>query len=273
MSVLVFEGSTRIDAIPSDCRAVAYGDGLFETMRVSRGVVPWWDAHWSRLASGAQRLGLQLPDPGHVRAQASVLFEDGCDGVLKLLLSRGGKGRGYALSRNAAPVWIVSRHPLPDPISRGMHLHWCRTRVAIQPALAGLKHCNRLEQVLARGECDQANADEGLMCDTEGLVVGATAANIFVLHGEQWSTPLVDRCGIAGVCRDRLLSLLAAREERLSPAQVEDADAVFLCNAVRGILPVAQLGARTWCNRSATNACQRLLARSHPALAFDLELP
>ena len=268
----LFDGATPIAAWPGDARATAYGDGLFETMRVHRGTVPWRDAHWARLAHGAQRLALRLPERAWVDAAADALFDDGGDGVLKLLVSRGGGGRGYAPSADAAPLWRVSRHPLPaPPRAGGLVLRWCETRLSVQPALAGLKHCNRLEQVLARAEWDDAGIDEGLLRDTDGHVVGATAANLFVLHGDRWRTPALDRCGVAGVCRGFVLRATGATEARLSAADVGNADAVALCNAVRGILGVARLDARAWAMHPAVAGLQRDLSRAHPAFPMPQE--
>ncbi|HET7126267.1 MAG TPA: aminotransferase class IV, partial [Lysobacter sp.] len=162
MNVRIFRGETRIDALPADDRGIAYGDGLFETLRVHCGKVPWWREHWSRLRGGAERLGISLPDEGHVHDEAASLFADGGDGVLKLLLTRGAGERGYAPPTDPVPTWIVSRHGMPATPGRSLHLHVCGTRLASQPVLAGIKHCNRLEQVLARSEAERAGADEGL---------------------------------------------------------------------------------------------------------------
>ena len=274
MTARIFIGTLAIDAWPADARAIAYGDGVFETMRVHRGSVPWWDAHWERLSLGAQRLRLSLPAQAQVREEATALFDDGGDGVLKLLLSRGGAGRGYTAVSDAAPIWMVSRHSLPPALPSdkraGLILHWCATWLAPQPLLAGIKHCNRLEQILARAECDDAGADEGLVCDHDGMVVSATAANVFVWRDGRWWTPPVDRCGVAGVCRSRLIPSLDAIEAHLSTEDVEGAEAVFLCNAVRGILAVAQLGARTWPSHRVIDDARRELARIHPGFSFDL---
>lgn len=264
-TVRIHAGDTRIDGIPPDDRGLAYGDGLFETMRAYQGVVLWWNAHWARLAQGAQRLRLPLPDRAWVMAEAADLLGNR-GGVLKLVVSRGGGGRGYAPPAGAAPTWLLARHPLPPPPrDGGLVLRWCETRLALQPALAGIKHCNRLEQVLARGEWDDAGIDEGLVRSTEGDVVGATAANLFVLEGRRWRTPKVDRCGIAGVCRGWLLAATRAQEARLSPEDIEAADAIVLCNAVRGILPVARLGDRTWPPHRAVQSLRRRLGQAHPA--------
>lgn len=268
--VRCFEGGARVAALAPGNRGLAYGDGLFETMRAHRGALPWWDAHWARLAQGASRLGIALPDEAFVRAEAGELLGAHGDGaVLKLLVVRGGTARGYAPAAGAPAAWQLSRHALPEAgPAAGLRLRWCATRLSVQPALAGLKHCNRLEQVLARAECDAAGCDEGLMRDADGHVVSATAANLFVLRDGRWRTPPVDRCGVAGTCRAHLLQALGAEEARLSVEDVEGADALVLCNAVRGILPVAGLGTRRWPPAGATLAdARRALARSHPGFA------
>ena len=272
MTALLFIGNTQTDSLPADNRGLAYGDGLFETMRVHRGDVPWWDAHWSRLMRGAARLRLRLPDASFVRGQASQLFAND-DGVLKLVVTRGAGGRGYAPAPHAEPDWLLSRHSLPSkPRASGLSLRWCDTRLAIQPALAGIKHCNRLEQVIARGEWLDDTIDEGLMCDYEGSAVCATSANLFVLREGGWMTPLIDRCGVAGVCRAWCMAEVAAIEARLTQEQVESADAIFLCNAVRGILPVERLGERQWSPQSQVSALQARLAHVHPAFASHWEV-
>lgn len=269
MSARVFIGSKRVDAVPADDRGLAYGDGLFETLRVHRGTLPWWDAHWARLAHGAERLRLLLPNQKQVRDEADALFTDGADGVLKLLVTRGSGGRGYAPPSAQTPTWVLSRHPLPPaPAHAGLQVRWCETRMAWQPLLAGLKHCNRLEQVLARAECQVTGMDEGVLCDHDGNVVGATSANLFVLHEGRWLTPLLDRCGVAGICRAQLLAPLGASETRLDRALVETAEAVFLCNAVRGILPVVALDARRWPPHPGIEAACRVLTQLHPAFAL-----
>ena len=270
MNVRVFVGAALATAIPAGDRGFGYGDGLFETMRANRGSVPWWDAHWSRLSRGAARLRIALPDREQACAEAVHLL-DGRDGVLKLIVSRGSCGRGYAPGKASLPTWVLSHHPPPPAFPRaGLTLRWCETRLAVQPALAGIKHCNRLEQVLARAEwsdlrAPDRDADEGLMRSGEGDVVCATAANIFVRVAGRWLTPRIDRCGVEGVCRGWAMAALPAEESRLSVADIESAEAVFLCNAVRGILPIAQLGTQAWSPHPQVLALQHRLAIEHPA--------
>lgn len=277
MTAQCYRGNAPVAGIAPGHRGIAYGDGLFETMRVHGGDIPWWTRHVARLSAGAERLRIRLPDMAFARAQAQALCEKHGDGVLKLGVTRGEGGRGYAADPDADTDWQLSWHPLPHPApAAGLALRWCATRLALQPALAGLKHCNRLEQVLARLEWNAvgavgADADEGLLLDAEGCVIGATAANVFVLRDGRWRTPAVDRCGVAGVCRGWAIDALGADVARLAPAQVEAADAIFLCNAVRGILPVARLGGRAWHDREEIHAARRALASSHPA--FRMETP
>ncbi len=269
MNARIFHGEGEVAAIDPRDRGLAYGDGLFETLRMHRGEAPWWNEHWSRLRLGAERLGIPLPDETRVRDEAASLFADGGEGVLKLLVTRGAGERGYAPPPNPMPTWIVSRHAVPALPARGLRLHLCATRAVSQPALAGIKHCNRLEQVLARAEAERAGADEGLMLDSAGNAVGATAANLFAFIDGRWTTPAIAGSGIAGVCRAKLLPALDAVEHILPPAEVEAADAVFLCNAVRGILAVARLGAREWPSHPAIAAAEAELSRLHPSFAVE----
>jgi 4-amino-4-deoxychorismate lyase len=189
------------------------------------------------------------------------------DAVLKLVLTRGAGGRGYAAGA-LAPTLLLSLHAAPEPPVAPLALRWCETRMAIQPALAGLKHLNRLEQVLARREWNDPAIHEGLMLDTDGQVACATAANVFALVQGRWLTPPVDRRGVAGVARAWILANVAdAGEAMFTRDSLESADSLFLCNAVRGILPVGSLGGKQWAPHAALAELQRHLGRSEPAFA------
>lgn len=272
MSVRLFSGEREIAAIDPGNRGIAYGDGLFESMRVDRGGVPLWPSHLARLRGGAERLGIAVPDGAFIEARMAELTTGCAAGVLKLLLTRGQGGRGYGPPLQAAPAWLLALHPLPPTQATPLRLHMCATRLAIQPLLAGIKHCNRLEQVLARAECDLAGSDEGLMQDTAGNVVCATSANVLVLREGAWNTPPVDACGVAGVLRQWLLEQGLVSVAPVTPGQLQTADALALCNAVRGILPVAMLEASSWHAHDAVVQLQARLALAYPMFSESMEV-
>ncbi|MBS0215620.1 MAG: aminodeoxychorismate lyase [Proteobacteria bacterium] len=259
----IFRGNQRVGHVDPADRGLAYGDGLFETMQVHHGEIPWLDAHLQRLQRGAQRLAIALPDEALLRAEIAAMCANRGAAVLKLVVTRGVGGRGYAPPLHSDPTWILSLHDAPPPM-QSVGIVWCETVLADQPALAGIKHCNRLEQVLARREVAAAGVDEGLMRDTSGNVISATSANLFIHDGDGWCTPKVDRSGVAGICRDWLLRHVPVRETVLDRDAVQRSSAIFLCNAVRGILPVRRLDAREWPASVHIHALQRQLADAHP---------
>lgn len=263
MTSATYLACNRVETVSSTNRGLHYGDGLFETLRVHHGQIPLWPQHRARLIEGAHRLGITLPAMAFLEGEMAALSANCEQGVLKLLLTRGDGGRGYAPPPQMLPVWQLSLHPLPQAVS-ALQLHLCQTRLAVQPALAGIKHCNRLEQVLARDEVVRAGCDEGLMQDTEGRVVSATSGNLLVYRSGRWVTPPVERCGVAGVLRGVLLVQGCAEVAELTLDDVMTADAVALCNAVRGILSVSRLGARQWPAYPAIFDLQKRLAMTYP---------
>lgn len=236
------------NVVPASDRGLAYGDGLFETIRFVAGVSPLWPLHLARLRRGCARLRLALPEPALLQDEARRLAA-GEDVVIKLVLT-GGDGRGYGRAEGTVTRRVLSRHPLPVMAATsyrdGVRLRWCRLRLSSQPALAGLKHLNRLENVLARSEWRDPRILEGLLCAEDDSVISATAANLFIVRDGQLMTPKLDRCGVSGVARAWILRraarLLPVIETDLSRDDVLGADEVFLSNAVRGIVPVQRLG-------------------------------
>lgn len=265
--VAIYRGRERIAGVDAADRGLAYGDGVFETLRVHAGAPVWWDAHVARLQHGAARLGFAPPDAAWLRNEVDALLAgQGAPAVLKLVLTRGAGGRGYRAPDPPTPTLVISRHPLPAPVPGPLVVRWCQLRMALQPALAGIKHLNRLEQVLARAEWRDEAIHEGLLLDAAGRVACATAANVFARIGGRWLTPKVDDCGVAGIARAWVLANVpGAAEATLRPADVEGAEALFLCNAVRGILPVGRLGDNAWAPHPALAELQRQLGRAEPA--------
>ncbi|WP_277810987.1 aminodeoxychorismate lyase [Chromohalobacter canadensis] len=230
------------EAVPFDDRGFAYGDGLFETVLVRDGHPLLWDAHLRRLARGAERLEIPLPDtqtlaslPGQARAG---LF------VLKLLVTRGSGGRGYASPESPTPRlrWRCMPFTPQSAYWRdGVRVRLCRLRVGHQPLLAGIKHLNRLENVMARREWCDPEVAEGVLCDQYDQLVEATSMNLVWRRHGILETPDLSACGVEG-------TLLAALRERLPihtrGAGVEalrEADAVWVLNSVQGVWPLRQL--------------------------------
>lgn len=232
-------------------RGLSYGDGLFETLWLRAGAAPLWPRHMTRLREGCRRLGMPSPDPDMLWREVQAAGAGLDAAVVRITWTRGSGPRGYAPPASAHPTCMVSaasNTPWPaDWYHHGIRMHLCRTRLAIQPALAGLKHLNRLEQVLARREWQDPTLSEGLMLDLEDRVISATAANVFALFGDTLHTPAVDRCGVAGTARAEMLARHAETEvAELSLERLLDADALFVTSAVRGIVPVRELAGRTW---------------------------
>lgn len=227
-------------------RGLHYGDGLFETMRFVGGSSPLWDGHRQRLAAGCQRLGLPAPDWRRLQLRLGRAAAKHEHSIIKLIWTAGSGPRGYARPDRILCRALIQAREWTDVPAHSLNLRWCATRLALQPALAGLKHLNRLEQVLARAEWQGTAFDEGLMLDMQDRVIAATAANLFVRHEGRWLTPELGQCGVDGVGRRWLMRQRDVLEAQLSAAQVLAADAVVLTNAVRGPRQVGTLAPRHW---------------------------
>lgn len=256
-------------------RGFAYGDGVFETILVADGESVWWEAHLARLQRGCEALRIECPPTQQLSREAQSLIADEPRAVLKVAVTRGVSGRGYRIAGETAPTRVLALHATP-PLALtdyldGVASRWCETRLAIQPRLAGIKHLNRLEQVLARSEWDDASFAEGLMRDVDGRAVCATAANLFLVRDGRVLTPALERCGIAGVCRAWVLQQLPVQVCDLDPDEVESADELFLTSSLRGILPVARLDGRRWATGTMTRQLQHALWSDVPALRPESE--
>lgn len=247
------DGTPAPDLAPD--RGLEFGDGLFETIAVVDGRLRLVDRHLARLAHGAGVLGIALPPVAVLRAELEAAARTDGTGVVKLIVTRGAGGQGYAPA-TAAPS---RRHVLARPARQrpaawstdGVAVRLCELRLAEQPRLAGLKHLNRLEQVLARAEWQDPDIAEGLMLDAHGRLVGGTMSNVFVVVGGRLVTPALDRAGIRGVMRSALLDAFAEAGEvvvarDLWPEELATASEVFLSNALIGVWPVRRLGELAW---------------------------
>ena len=263
--VLTPADAARID--PAD-RGLLLGDGLFETMRVRHGEVRLLDQHLERLLDGCRRLQIVPPDLELLRREIQRASARRTGAVLKLIVSRGVGPRGYRPSGKERVTRILSLSPLPRRGSAAapITLRVCRLRLGENELLAGLKTLNRLESVLARAEWRDAGIHEGLLCDTAGHPVCGTMSNLFLRRGQLLVTPLLDRCGVAGVMRRWVLGQaaglgfeVALRRVRL--AELADADEIFMTNAVAGLMSVAGIRiGRRLVRPASTQAATRLRA-------------
>ncbi|ATE79069.1 MULTISPECIES: aminodeoxychorismate lyase [Pseudomonas] len=242
------------DALSLKDRGLAYGDGLFETIAVKGGQPLLLDRHLSRLAEGCSRLAIAA-DHELIRAELLAYAAALGEGVLKLILTRGDSLRGYAPDPSAQARRILQGNPPAAypavHAKQGVRLFPCTTRLSKQPLLAGLKHLNRLEQVIARSEWQDTEHAEGLMLDQVGRVIEGVFSNLFLVRDGVLVTADLKRCGVAGVMR---AELLFQAESLGIPTQITDitleqlqwADEVFVCNSVYGVWPVRAYAALSW---------------------------
>lgn len=249
-------------------RGCAYGDGVFRTVRVARGEPQWWRAHLDKLCKDAQALGIPCPRDEIWTQDLSLVLGGRKTGVIRLTLTRGVAPRGYRPPRDVAVNRVVSFSDIPawvDELSDiGAHVRLCDLRLGIQPRLAGIKHLNRLENVLAREEWDDPEIHEGLLLDTDGRVISGVSSNLFILTGGVLLTPRLDRCGVAGVAREKVMAVagglnLTVRQADLTLNDVFSAEEVLLTNSLIRVWPVTKLENKTWPASSVGPALRALL--------------
>ncbi|MDX2417218.1 MAG: aminodeoxychorismate lyase [Xanthomonadales bacterium] len=228
-------------------RGLNYGDGIFETLLVHAGRPRRWQGHMDRLGIGCERLGLPMPPQSILLREVQTVSAGLVDAVVKIVITRGGQARAYMPPEGENCVRIVSAHRFPEGIAelarKGVRARICDLRLAIQPALGGMKHLNRLEQVLASAELRESGVAEGILLDREEHVVCAVSANIFLVMEDRLLTPRLDLCGVRGVVRSHILAGFGARceQRRVTLDMLQEADEVFICNTVKGIVPVTAI--------------------------------
>lgn len=232
-------------------RGLHYGDGLFETLVVKNGRIGFRALHAARLAEGCERLRIGLDAAGALAA-AERLAGAG-DALLKLIVTRGrAVARGYAPAGSELARQLLLRYALPpaaDGEEAGTAIVLLQATLGENPLLAGMKHLNRLEQVLARAEMQGSEAFEGILCSSSGLLASGTMTNLFVVQDGALLTPRVHRCGIAGVMRAVVLreaarAGLVAAEADLAPAVLDHAEEIFLTNVRLGVRAVTRYATR-----------------------------
>jgi 4-amino-4-deoxychorismate lyase len=237
------------DRISVSDRAIQYGDGLFETMAYRNGQIEFIDAHLTRLVLGCERLSIPFQQLKTLKEELAIVLTELTenDAVIKVIISRGSGGRGYLADTRVEPTRIISTHPLPIyPESRkeiGITARLCQHRLSENISLAGIKHLNRLEQVLARNEWHDPAIAEGIMFDQHDNVIEGTMSNLFIVKSGTLFTAQLNKSGVAGIIRAEILKLsvdndIPCIETTISQENLADADEIFVCNSIIGIWPV-----------------------------------
>ena len=267
--MILVNGECREHIEISD-RGFQYGDGLFETIAVLNGQPVFFDRHIDRLNAGCQRLYIPFPGTELLAFEAQKLSEHSSNAVLKLILTRGSGGRGYRQPDVIQATRVLSLHPFPDyPGSykeQGIVARFCDTRLGLNPALAGIKHLNRLEQILARAEWTDPAIQEGIMLDINGHVIEGTMSNLFYVKNHTLYTSVLTFAGVAGIIRGILMAIssiqgISAIEHTFTQDELLSADEVFVCNSIAGIWPVRQIARTCFPVGEVTRQLQTCLAR------------
>ena len=231
-------------------RGLQFGDGLFETMSVRNGKIRFLQLHLERLHCGCERLAILPPDNILLKRELAQISAVQIDGVIKLVLTRGDSPRGYRYTKDIRSNRIIthSERPTiaPDNALSGVRIKFCLTRIARNPLLAGIKHLNRLENVIARAEWQDESIAEGLLCDTEGYVVEGTMSNLFFIKNNELITPTLEYSGVNGIVRKRILQYakdlnINCIQKSFTVDELSSFDAGFVCNSIIGIWPIREL--------------------------------
>ena len=232
-------------------RGFQYGDGLFETIQIWKEKPLFLTQHLARLALGCQRLGIPQIDDALLREEIEkTLLHQPQHAVLKIIITRGKGGRGYRQPDIIIPTRVISLHPFPtfpaDFSRQGINVRICQTRLGLNPALAGIKHLNRLEQILARAEWHDTSIQEGIMLDINNHVIEGTMSNLFYVNSGCLYTALLKDNGVAGIIRDWIIHFarqvnLNVFEKTITLDDIYAADELFVCNAIIGIWGIRRL--------------------------------
>jgi len=259
-------------------RGLQYGDGFFETFTIDQHAPLCWFAHWQRIEKSCQRLQLPLPDESKLYHTALEKCQGIERGILKLIMTRGEGGRGYQPPEKTHPTLLFLTYPWadypPDYFHTGITLTVCETRLAHQPLLAGIKHLNRLEQVLARQELSQiSTAQEGIVLNYAEELVECTMSNLFWRKGECVYTPSLHNAGVAGVMRELILATLTTwnipyKEGCYTLEALEQADEIFICNSVLGIWSVRHINKLCYNKGTLTQRLQHYILQQRWITAY-----
>lgn len=227
-------------------RAVAYGDGVFETLRMHP--KPALEAfHLERLSLGLKALNIPV-DVRQIQRAVADYSRQHNPGLIKVIVSRGEGGRGYLAPDDPSPVTIIQGFGLPvyqtEWYRSGINLFSCKTPLTVNPRLQGIKHLNRLEQVLARNEFCGDEFQEGLMSTPDGYLREGTMSNLFIVRDSQVITPSLEACAVQGTMQRHIIEKCSGIVGNVSECatlveqDLLSAEEAFICNSVFGIWPI-----------------------------------
>jgi len=232
-------------SIPLTDRGLNYGDGFFTTAKVINEKVEHWHFHKLRLIECQIRLGFPEINFEDLEATISKLCLSQKLSVLKVMITRGSGGRGYAQPQEQNPLIIISLLPYPSHYDglkfEGLALEVSNVKLGLQPLLAGMKTLNRLEQVLIKQELSTKSWPEVIVLDLNNNVIETSIANLLYYSRGQWFTPKLDQAGIKGVFREYLMSKIKLNETRISLDELKNAQAVYCCNSLMGLVPIKSI--------------------------------
>ncbi|CAN5712137.1 branched-chain-amino-acid transaminase [soil metagenome] len=241
MSLVYLNGSyvpAEEARVPVTDRGLAYGDGVFTTIRVSNGSPRFLEWHLERLLRDAATLYMKMPLieelvdacrhlPGRLEME---------EGVVKITVTRGAGGRGPSTRNAGEPTVIVTASGLPEqrPPLRAISVPHARG------PLAAHKTLNYLPSVLALHQAEAAGCDEAVF-ERDGSLVEATISNLVGVVDGTPCTPYLDGMVLGGVARRALLEAGAIREGGL-PRNLPGP--LYCINSVRGVEEVSELDGR-----------------------------
>lgn len=268
---------TATTLIPSNDRAFNYGDGFFTTMCCLDQQIHLFDLHIQRLQSDAKRLFVEISDwSGLIKAIQNTAMSAPRQCVIKVHISLGQGGRGYSRGAQSEPRALIKVSPFPDSLD-ALSLSVGQGYLSEQSMLAGIKHCNRLEQVLFKRQADVLGIDDVVCLDSRQHIIETSSANLFWFANNTWHTPSLNHCGVNGVYRQFLLNMFTYYDMDFLVGDyglidLINAESAFACNAVRGVMPIKQINV-SHNNQQTLSLNQQRTLQEQTTLYTNTQLP
>ncbi len=236
-------------------RGLLYGDGVFETLRAYSGQVFRLGQHLKRMHEGLEVLRIEpnWEAQGIDLAISELIKRNNLsDAALRISVFRG-DGEGPEPREGLRPYILISAKPFntyrAEDYATGFRAYLVSMRRSSYSPLARIKSLNYLDNILARLEAREHNAQEALLLNTLGWVAEGATSNIFVIKDKKLITPPVDAGILPGITRAAVLELagnadIKTQEETFSPEEMVRADESFLTNSLMEIMPLVMLNER-----------------------------